>query len=92
MGLIDLFNHLLNFVAPALALALVLPLGARLLGLKAGAAHGWRAQVAINFVVGVLVLLASLWWWGRDGKMATYAALVLAVATCQWVLAVGWKR
>ena len=29
--------------------------------------------------------------WGRDGKMLTYAALVVACATCQWVLVRGWR-
>ena len=37
------------------------------------------------------VLAAGLVLWGRDGKMLTYAALVVACATCQWVLVRGWK-
>lgn len=92
MGLLDLTIHLLNFVTPALALALVLPLGARLLVAKVVGAKGWWVQIAINFAAGVAVLLVGLWWWGRDGKMATYAALVVVLATCQWVLSRGWRR
>ncbi|WP_366887921.1 hypothetical protein [Rhodoferax sp.] len=46
----------------------------------------WYAQAAINFVVCLLVLLGGLWFFGHDGKMATYAALVLACATSQWLL------
>ena len=46
---------------------------------------------AILFAVGVAVLAAGLVLWGRDGKMLTYAALVVACATCQWVLVRGWK-
>jgi hypothetical protein len=42
-------------------------------------------------VVGALVLLAGLWWFGRDAKMATYTALVLVMALCQWVLSRGWR-
>jgi hypothetical protein len=45
----------------------------------------------ILFAVGVAVLAAGLVLWGRDGKMLTYAALVVACATCQWVLVRGWK-
>jgi hypothetical protein len=30
------------------------------------------------------VLLGGLWFFGHDGKMATYAALVLACASSQW--------
>ena len=31
--------------------------------------------------LGVVVLAAGLAYWGRDGKMLTYAALVLVVGT-----------
>ena len=92
MGFIDLSMHFINFVAPALVLALVLPLLGRVLLGKASVTRAWWVQVAINFAAGVAVLLAGLWWWGRDGKMATYAALVVVVASCQWALARGWRR
>jgi len=42
-------------------------------------------------VVGCAVLVAGLIVLGRDGKMLTYAALVLGCATCQWVLVRGWR-
>jgi hypothetical protein len=91
MGLIDLLNHLLNFVAPAMALALVLPLAARFVVAKGACAYAWWAQVGINFLVGFVVLLASVWWWGRDGKMGAYAALILVMTSCQWTLSRGWR-
>jgi hypothetical protein len=34
---------------------------------------------------------AGLWYFGRDGKVATYAAVVLAVATAQWLAARAWR-
>jgi hypothetical protein len=37
------------------------------------------------------VLLVGLWWWGVDGKMATYAALVGVVASCQWLFSRAWR-
>lgn len=86
MGFLDLTTHLFNLLTPALALALLLPLGARMVMPKNAAAPRWWTQIAINLVVGSMVLVLGLWWWGRDGKMATYAALVVTVATCQWVL------
>lgn len=92
MTLLDILIHLLNFAAPALALALLLPLAARFLMKKSASALAWWAQLAINFVVGLAVLAGSLWWWGRDGKMLAYAALVLALATSQWLLSRGWRR
>ena len=91
MGPWDAFNHLLNFVAPAAALALLLALSGRFLGSKTPVALAWWVRSAIVFAVGVAVLLAGLLAWGRDGKMLTYAALVLACATCQWILARGWR-
>jgi hypothetical protein len=31
------------------------------------------------------VLALGLWYYGRDGKMATYSAMVLAAASSQWL-------
>lgn len=91
MGPLSAINHLLNFVAPAFGVALLLALGAKVFWRKRPAAQGLLAQVAINSVVGCAVLTAGLVWFGRDGKMATYAVLVLACATVQWVLQRGWR-
>jgi hypothetical protein len=77
-------------MAPAFFVALALVFGAR--GVVAGAARlPWWAQFAINFTVGVAVLAAGLWHFGVDGKMATYAALVAAIATAQWLVSRAWK-
>lgn len=91
MTLLDILNHLLNFAAPALALALLLPLGARIFMKKSASPLSWWAQIAINFAVGLAVQMGSLWYWGRDGKMLAYTALVLAVTSSQWVLMRGWR-
>lgn len=91
MSALDILIHLANFVTPALALALLLPLAARLAsGVRRGA-PSWWLQVAVNFAVGTLALGLSLWGWGRDGKMAAYGALALAMATSQWLLSRGWR-
>ena len=92
MGFTAALAHLLNFVAPALVLALGLSAAARLGLPKAMQITGWWAQVAINFAVGCGVLLAGLMVFGHDGKLATYAALVLLCASCQWVLSGAWRR
>lgn len=92
MGPLDVANHLLNFAAPAAALALLLALVGRFFGPKRTPALAWWAQMAMVFVVGVATLAAGLWWLGRDGRMLTYAALVVATATCQWLLVGGWRR
>ncbi|SFM07380.1 hypothetical protein [Variovorax sp. OV329] len=86
-----LANHVANFAAPALFLALVLGLGGRLI-LGKGAALGLLAQMAINFATGVAVLAGGMVYFGRDGMMATYVALVLVCGTLQWLLGGGLRR
>ena len=90
MDWLDVLNHLLNFAAPALALALLLPWAAQVVIRKSP--RSWWLQVAVNSLVGVLALGLSLWWLGRDGKMTAYAVLLLAVASSQWLLSRGWRR
>ncbi len=92
MSLLDILLHLFNFAAPALVPALLLPLVSRFFIKKQAPALAWWVQVAINFVVGVAVLLVGLWLWSRDGKMASYALLVLALASSQWLLSRGWRK
>ena len=84
MGPFDLLNHLLNFAAPALVVGLLLALLAPVVYRKVPVALSLRAQAAMNFVAGLAALLAGLVFFGRDGKMATYAAMVLACAASQW--------
>lgn len=84
MGPLDLLNHLLNFVAPALALGAALAYLAPVFIKNKAVARTRTAQAAINVVAGALALLAGLVFFGRDGKMLSYAALVLATASSQW--------
>lgn len=91
MGPLDLLNHLANFAAPALWMAVIVSLLAKVFMKKVAGAPVFHAQTAINFVVGLTVLVLGLWWFGRDGKMATYAVMALACATSQWVMLRGWK-
>ncbi|MEY4882464.1 MAG: hypothetical protein RIS34_318 [Pseudomonadota bacterium] len=91
MGPIDLIFHLFNFVAPALVVALLVGLCARFVMPNRGLAPVSIARIAINFIACLAVLLLGLWFFGRDGKMATYAVMVLVSATCQWVMGRGWR-
>lgn len=91
MGPLDLSLHLLSFVAPALALAALVAGAARVITPRHAATRSWWSQAAINSVAGVIVLAAGLWYFGVDGKMVTYAALVLAVATAQWIGSRAWR-
>ena len=90
-----LTNHLLNFMAPAAFVAVLLVLLPRLFSgffkSKRPLAQAVWMQFAIVFVAGMAVLVAGLLIFGHDGKMLTYAALVVVAALCQWVLLRGWK-
>lgn len=91
VDLLDALNHLLNLFAPAAALALLLVPAGRLLLRQCPSPHSVLWQMAVQLALGCLVLAAGLVWWGRDGRMLTYGALVLAGATCQWVLQRAWR-
>ena len=92
MSALDLFNHLLNFVAPAFAVGFLTALLGRVAMRKSSKAPAWWLQGAVNFTVGAAVLAGGLVVFGRDGQMVTYAALVLACAASQWLVGGGWRR
>jgi len=91
MSWLALFNHALNFVAPAIWLALLMPPLSRFLYKKRPLALSWYAQAAIHLIVCFLGLLAGLVVFGNDGKMLTYLAVVLLSASSQWVMLRAWR-
>ena len=86
MGFMALLNHAVNFAAPALWLALLLPWLTRLLIGKKAAAYSLTVQIALLFLAGLVVLALGLVLLGQDGKMLTYLALVLTAASGQWLM------
>ena len=91
MSALATINHLFNFGAPALAVAVLLPILARLLTPGSPPQLGLAGQSTVNFAAGLAVSLAGLWLLGRDGKMATYCAMVVAAASSQWAMQRAWK-
>lgn len=85
MGPLDLLNHLLNFLAPALAVGLVLAVATPIFDRKRLLIRPILAQTAINSIAGAAALALGLWFFGRDGKMASYGAMVAVAVSCQ-----GW--
>ncbi len=83
--------HLLSFLAPALAVAALVALAARVVLPPAARPRSWWLAFVLNFAAGTVVLCAGLWYFGHDGKMATYTALVLAVASMQWLAGRAWR-
>ena len=91
MTSLDGFIHLLSFMAPAFAVALLVAFAGGLLLPRQAQSRSWWLHAAINFVAGLAALGAGLWYFGVDGKMASYAALILAVASCQWFCVRAWR-
>ena len=58
----------------------------------AGLKYSFWVRSGVLVVAGVFALGAGLWGFGRDGKMASYGLLLVAVATAQWLMAGGWRR
>jgi amino acid permease len=90
MGPWDALIHLANFFAPAVGVGLIAALLAKLLwhgqlkGVSVMRMAGWAA------LAGSAVLVAGLVVFGRDGKMTTYGAMVVASALA--LLWAGWGR
>ena len=91
MNPLDVTRHVLNFIAPALFVALALVFVSRWLKPKGVQTLAWWWQAGVNALVGVAVLLLGLWSFGVDGKMATYAALSAACASSQWLMNRAWR-
>ena len=91
MSFLSFLKHLLAFFAPAPSLALALVLLGQLLLRTHARQRGWLAPLALLTVLGCAVLLAGLWLLGSDGRMATYAALVLVLASAHWLQLRAWR-
>ena len=87
MGLFALFNHLFNFVLPAIWLASLLLLTHRVLARRRDVTLRWQREWLWLFVSGVLILLLGMLPLQRDGGMLTYVALALGMGGMQqWLL------
>jgi hypothetical protein len=84
MGPIDAFWHLANLFLPALMLGLISSALAKLLWRKELAVVAWKKLAGPACAACAAVVLAGLVITGRDGRMATYAAMVLACAATLW--------
>jgi hypothetical protein len=86
MDSLSLIVHVLNFLAPALAVGAWVTFIHPLVWRHAHAWKGWRSKLVLNSAAGALMLLLGLLWFGQDGKMVSYLAMVLACASSQWLL------
>ncbi|MEN9888287.1 MAG: hypothetical protein RL559_324 [Pseudomonadota bacterium] len=90
MTFAQLLFHLTNFVLPALAMAVFMPLAGRWVMGPAGVA--WPRRVLCHALAGVAVLVLGLWLFGEDGRMATFCALVLVAGSLEWALHLAGRR
>lgn len=90
MTFTQLLFHLVNFVLPALGLAVFMPLLGRWVMGSGGMA--WPSRMCYHAVAGTAVLVTGLLVQGHDGRMVTYVALVLVAATLEWALHRGWRH
>jgi hypothetical protein len=84
MGPLDAVWHLANLFLPALMLGALAAALAKLLWRRELAGVPWRRLAfAAALAAGAIVLL-GLVVFGRDGRMATYAGMVLGSAGALW--------
>jgi len=80
MSPIDALWHLLGLFMPALASGALAAAGAKLLW----RASRWGRLALWSAAAGSLALLAGLVGLGRDGRMLSYAMMVVAMALALW--------
>jgi hypothetical protein len=84
MGPLDAFWHALNFMLPGLVVAVVAASAAKLVWRRDLAAVPWHRLALWAALAGVAALVGGLFLFGRDGKMATYGAVVVSAAAALW--------
>jgi len=92
MGPLDALFHLLNLLAPALGLGVVAAALSKLLWRAGLGGVPWRRLAGWACTAALLALAGGLAITGRDGRMATYAAMVLASAAALWWVGFGPGR
>ncbi len=86
MGPLDFAWHLINLFGVALLFALLVAVPAKLLWRAALQGWPWWRLAGVLALADAGVVLAGLVVFGRDGRMSTYALMVLAsAAVLAWV-------
>jgi hypothetical protein len=84
MGPLDALMHLGNLFLPGVALGALAAALAKLLWRRELAPVSFQRLAVPAALAAAAVTLAGLVVFGRDGKMATYAGMVLACALTLW--------
>ncbi len=92
MNILALFNHLLNFVAPAVFVGVFLAVLSPWVLRKSPRRGSWLVRAISNTACGLGALLLGLWFFGHDGKMLSYLGLILASAASQFCWMQAWRK
>jgi hypothetical protein len=92
MGPLDALWHLLNLFAPALGVGLIASVATKLLWRRELAGVSLRRLVAWACAAGALITIVGLVIFGRDGRMATYGAMLAGCALALWWAAFGRRH
>lgn len=84
MNFLDFFWHIADFAAPALLLGAISAAAAKWLWRSALRSTPWFHLGCSAAAASLLACVVGLVITGRDGKMVTYAAMVLACAASLW--------
>ena len=84
MGPLDALWHVINFFAMAVLAGALSAAGAKLIWRRELSAVRWTRLAGYAVAAGSAVMVAGLILSGRDGRMASYAGLVLANALTLW--------
>jgi H+/Cl- antiporter ClcA len=84
VGFLAAFGHVAGLFLPALALGALAAALVKLVWRRELAALRWRDLALSAAAAGAAVTLGGLVLFGRDGRMATYGAMVAACAVTLW--------
>jgi hypothetical protein len=92
MSLLQQFWHWLNFLLPALGTGAIAALLSKLLWRHALRHVSWLRLAAWAVLAGETAYVFGLILTGRDGAMASYGVMVLAIAAAIWLAGFGPLR
>jgi hypothetical protein len=84
VGGLDVVWHLLNFLAPAVGLGALSAALAKFVWRRDLRSVTWLRLALWSSAAAILALVGGLVVLGRDGKIASYAVMVLASALALW--------